>query len=77
MNEETMEKIWIKRNGDFINGKCFCCKCKIHYRNYKVGCIVAKSNGETIDVDNLEPVCSNCNKKMGKINMNEYMRKKK
>jgi hypothetical protein len=73
--KETKEKVWKKRNGDFINGKCFCCKCVILYKNFEAGHIIAESKGGTIEVNNLEPVCGYCNKSMGTMNMNEYIEK--
>jgi hypothetical protein len=48
------------------------CGRKISQGNFECGHIIAESKGGTIHIDNLKPVCSQCNKSMGTINLEEF-----
>lgn len=75
------DKVWdryigIKRGV----GPCYCCDGVIDSKNFDCGHIVAAANGGENIVENLRPLCSTCNKSMGKQNLEEfksiYFRKK-
>lgn len=55
---------------------CFCCRNKeIEKDDFQAGHILAEANGGTIDIDNLVPICSQCNQGMGTMHMREYIEK--
>lgn len=67
------DKVWdtyvgIKRGV----GPCYCCSGVIDSKNFDCGHIVAAANGGENIVENLRPLCSTCNKSMGKQNMEEF-----
>jgi 5-methylcytosine-specific restriction endonuclease McrA len=61
-------------------GNCYCCNDDIDSKHFEAGHIISVANGGKINVDNLKPICSCCNKSMGKQNLEdfkeEYMSKK-
>jgi len=71
--------VWKTYIGDKIEAKCFCCwKTRITpftYNNtFHAGHIKSESNGGRISIDNLLPICSDCNKDMGATNWDEYIK---
>jgi len=76
------DKVWDEymgvKNG---TGPCHCCQGTIDSKNFDCGHIVAAAEGGENIVENLRPLCSTCNKSMGKENMNSfiqlYFRKRK
>jgi len=59
-----------------INNKCYCCKIEdISLANFECGHIIAVKDGGENNIDNLRPICGNCNKSMGAKNMYEFMLK--
>ena len=68
--------VWIKYNGKVFEGICFCCKTEsITKSNFECGHIISESDGGEVTIQNLRPICSLCNKSMGKKNMEEFMKK--
>jgi len=69
--------VWITNIGDKDkNGKCYCCKIEsITTGNFECGHIIAEKEGGLNEINNLKPVCSLCNKSMGKQNMNDFIKK--
>ena len=62
------EQVWLLNCGD----KHFKSKCKVEWCetiitpfNFEVGHNIPESKGGTLDIDNLRPICSKCNKSMG------------
>jgi 5-methylcytosine-specific restriction endonuclease McrA len=62
------EQVWIIHLGD----KHFRRKCKVDWCeniitpfDFEVGHNIPESRGGTIDIENLRPICSKCNKSMG------------
>ena len=53
---------------------CFCCKReKISNANFECGHIVSVRDGGLDTIQNLRPICSQCNRSMGTKNMLEFM----
>ena len=53
---------------------CWCCQQEpISAKNKHFGHIIAETNGGTETLDNLRPVCQNCNLRMGTRNMYDFM----
>ena len=47
----------------------------INMLNFHMGHIIAKSKGETMIVENMRPVCSQCNLSMHNENMIDFMKR--
>jgi 5-methylcytosine-specific restriction endonuclease McrA/uncharacterized Ntn-hydrolase superfamily protein len=53
--------------------KCLCCKHQdIRQIDFHCGHVIAEKNGGTMTIDNLRPICSQCNLSMGVQNMDEF-----
>jgi len=68
--------VWNKNIGEEVGkAKCMCCKCTyITQMSFHCGHIIAESNGGETVINNLKPICQNCNSSMGSKNMNEFMK---
>lgn len=67
--------VWDKYIGANIGtAKCMCCKHQeIRQIEFHCGHVVSEAmNGKT-SVDNLRPICAQCNLSMGKMNMNDFI----
>ncbi len=61
---------------DMIKHKCLCCKkVTITNTSFEVGHVISEHDGGTLEVNNLRPICSACNKSMGTMNMRDYVLK--
>lgn len=55
---------------------CWCCQeQRINAKNKHFGHIIAESKGGLETLDNLRPICQNCNLRMGTENMYDFMLK--
>ena len=65
--------------GDYSGkGKCFCCNyTELTSFQFECGHVISEYKGGDVNIANLRPICSLCNKSMGKKNMVEYMTKNK
>jgi hypothetical protein len=55
--------------------KCMCCKkSEISQLNFHCGHVISVYNGGSNIVENLRPICSQCNLSMGTQNMNIFMK---
>ena len=61
---------------DIIKHRCLCCK-KITIENtfFDCGHVLSEKDGGTLELSNLRPICSECNRSMGSMNMIEYVKK--
>ena len=61
------EFVWTTYNGEIYSSKCYISWCdnQINVFNYQVVHDIPASKGGTLDIDNLKPICSNCNLSMG------------
>lgn len=66
-------QVWRRDCGNSLDGICFACESKINMEAWECGHVVAVANGGSNQLDNLRPICSACNKSMGKKNMYEFM----
>ena len=69
--------VWDLYIGPHINEhRCLCCKkTLIKITNFDVGHVVAESNGGTLEINNLRPICSVCNHAMQSMNMIDFVKK--
>ena len=61
---------------DIIKHRCLCCK-KITIENtfFECGHVISEKDGGSLEISNLRPICSECNRSMGSMNMVEYVKK--
>ena len=61
------EQVWIVYCGRKFEHKCIVKWCEniITPFSFEVGHNIPESKGGKLDIDNLRPICSNCNKSMG------------
>jgi len=73
------QNVWNTYIGEYSGkGYCFCCNyTELTSFQFECGHVISEFNGGDVNVDNLRPICSLCNKSMGKKNMVEYMKKNK
>jgi hypothetical protein len=66
-------KVWDLCFGeDKGTGNCYVCQQKITSKCYDCGHVIASAKGGSDNVDNLKPVCHECNISMGTMNMNDF-----
>ena len=71
--------VWNNFIGENIGkSKCYCCKLTdITQLSFHCGHIISEKNGGKVDINNLRPICQNCNSSMGTTNMNDFINKYK
>lgn len=64
--QAVRQQVWIQYNGYVFKHKCHIkwCKNEISVFNYHVGHNIPRSKGGTLELNNLKPICSNCNLSM-------------
>jgi 5-methylcytosine-specific restriction endonuclease McrA len=69
-------KVWNEYIGiDKSNDKCFCCNSEpITRANFECGHIISEYSGGEVNLKNLRPICSACNKSVGTKNMLDFMK---
>ena len=66
--------VWCKYINKKKDPKCLCCNIEpITKGNFECGHIKSHKDGGKINIHNLRPICSLCNKSMGRTNMNDFM----
>ena len=73
LRRELWKKYFSDENG-FIprEGLCYTCENQITEDNFQCGHIIARVKGGETKLNNLKPICSECNLDMKIENMNEY-----
>ena len=68
--------VWTKYIGqEIIRHKCLCCKTvTIENTFFECGHVVSERDGGTLEISNLRPICGECNRSMGTMNMIEYVK---
>lgn len=63
------EQVWLTFIGKKFEHKCFVnwCENKMTPFSFECGHNIPESKGGSLDIDNLRPICSNCNKSMGNV----------
>ena len=58
---------------EFGEAPCYCCRInKIDKAAFEAGHVVPECHGGSATVENLRPICGECNRSMGNMNMNEF-----
>ena len=68
--------VWATYIGeDIAKHKCICCKrVTIKQTEFEVGHVLSEAHGGTLEINNLRPICSVCNKSMGARNMIDFVK---
>ena len=68
--------IWATYIGsNLAEHKCICCKkVTIKQSEFEVGHVLSEANGGTLEINNLRPICSVCNRSMGTRNMVDFVK---
>lgn len=71
--------VWNRYFGKSETGLCPICDCKIRVgkNGFHCGHIISEANGGETTLDNLRPICPNCNFSMGSTNWNDYVKNRK
>ena len=70
LKKMTWDK-WVGKDVGTI--KCLCCNHQeIRQIEFHCGHVVAEKNGGHTIVENLRPICAQCNLSMGTMNMNDF-----
>ena len=66
--------VWNKYIGsDIAEAPCVSCRtAKISNRSFHCGHVIAESKGGDMTINNLRPICADCNGSMGTRSMNEF-----
>lgn len=74
INQSTRIVCWNTYVGEEIaKVQCLCCKTNfITQHNFHCGHVIAETNGGTVNINNLRPICAICNNSMGSCNMRQY-----
>ncbi|ATZ80189.1 D5 family helicase-primase-endonuclease [Bodo saltans virus] len=79
MKKENIPKtlriaVWNKYIGEYIGKtKCLCCDSSdITQLKFECGHIIPESKGGLTNINNLLPICNDCNKSMGTKNLHEF-----
>ena len=69
--------VWNEYIGlDIGRTKCLCCNMNdINILNFHMGHVIAKSKGGSMRVENMRPICSQCNLSMRNENMIDFMKR--
>lgn len=69
-------QVWYKYIGKTIGqSKCLCCNNNLIYQNdFEAGHVLAESKNGKTDIENLRPICKQCNQSMGNTNMNDFIK---
>lgn len=68
-------EVWEKNCGKKYESNCFVCNKMINVNSWECGHVKAEAKGGKLNVNNLKPICSECNKSMGTMNMIEFKNK--
>jgi len=78
INKGIREKIWFNHFGEKFTIKCPCCDIRsINPFSFSTGHIIPESKGGKADLNNLIPICTHCNSRMGTQNYYDYQKKLK
>ena len=67
-------KIWEKFYDKLAEGNCYCCGISLHITSFHAGHIIAEIKGGEMHIDNLRPICKQCNSSMGTNNMDDFIK---
>jgi len=74
---KTLRKqVWKTYNKEESSAFCWCCEVnKVDIWQWECGHVISEVHGGTLNIKNLRPICSSCNKSMGTQNMETFKKK--
>ena len=75
--------VWLKYVGNKAMSKCFCCRKNVIYlcsgvhNTWQAGHIISHNNGGLAEINNLHPICKQCNNAMNDENWDDYVNRHK
>ena len=75
--------VWLKYIGNKARSKCFCCRenviylCSGVHNTWQAGHIISHNNGGLAEINNLHPICKQCNNAMDDENWDDYVNRHK
>ena len=77
--KKLRQQCWENVCGKVYSHKCYVswCTTQIDVWSFEVGHNIAEANGGTLDLDNLYPICSLCNKSMGTTSIDDWSKLRK
>lgn len=76
ISDKLRKQVWTKEFGNNLSGQCPISKCinilKFDKNGFHCGHIISEYNGGSTSIDNLRPICAECNCKMNKHNWDDY-----
>jgi len=75
ITQTLRKKVWCKTfSSDKGEAPCFCCEKRIiNCWNFQAGHVQSEYHGGPTIVENLRPICAECNQRMGTKNMYQFM----
>lgn len=67
--KRTRDLVWVNNNGEVYAAPCYCCNRRIDVTNFEAGHVKAEREGGLTTLQNLLPVCGQCNRSMATENM--------
>ena len=79
MSPQLRMCVWNRYFGNSENGICPICnkQIKVGRNGFHCAHIISRANNGETTIDNLRPLCSDCNIDMGSLNWDDYIKKKK
>lgn len=78
ISSKLRNDVWNKYIGKEIGlSNCLCCKLNIIEKGssfYHCGHVISEKNGGKTNIENLKPICSDCNLSMNSTNMDEFIK---
>lgn len=66
-------EVWDKYMGNIAHGRCYCCgHNEIMCDKFEAGHIVPDNKDGPTTIENLRPICQECNQQMGQMDMHEF-----
>jgi hypothetical protein len=73
--QKIRQDLWKQYYGENYNALCLICKQQISINVFEAGHIISSADGGGDNIDNLRPICRDCNRSMGTTNMDYYIEK--
>ncbi len=71
--QSVRHQVWEIYMGNYYRGQCPVCDCnEISVGYFECGHVVSRAEGGLVTVDNLRPICGECNRSMGTQNLMDF-----
>lgn len=78
ISSKLKKEVWLMYHHTSLTGPCYigCGKHISFFEGYECGHVISVKNGGPTELENLKPICFDCNRSMGKMNMADFVRNK-